>query len=86
MDAKIDGLRLNMSGLIAGSNEVNAKVCAPAARRIAQRVSAGGGRPRVETHTRTSAGNFARTRVVDDSPDVHRREARNGTMARSMGG
>lgn len=88
MDAKIDGLRLNMAGLIQGSNEVNEKVCLPAARKIAARANASGaGAPyKVVSTPRGSSGGWARTRVVDDSPQAIRREAKRGTLARSMGG
>lgn len=83
MDAKITDVKLNMAGLIQGSNEVNERVCVPAMRRVASRI---GGAARVEVHTRVGTGAWARTRVVDDSPGVHRREARTGIMARSLGG
>lgn len=85
-DGKIEGLRLNMQGLIDVSNQANDAVVAPMARRASARANSAGARSRVEISPRTSVGGWARSRVIDSSPGALRRESRTGALARSING
>ena len=71
-------VRLNMDGLIAIANQINADVCEPIAAEIAAEV---GGR--VETDPRTGIDDWAHAYVVIDDPWP---EIKSGRLSRALGG
>ncbi len=91
----ISGVKLNMPGLIAISNEVNGTVCrelaekAKAAMESDARTFAVSGDYaesfEITSDQRTGADDFAHTYVYSTSPYALQVEARHGTMARGLG-
>ena len=89
----MDDFKLNMSALIALSNEVNEQVCRPMAEAVAARARAAApvetGAYRDSIHVvsdpRTGRGDWAHTYVVADDRKAWVVESRTGILARALG-
>lgn len=75
--------KMNMPVLVELSNQVNEKVARPIAERVARQAGAG---VEVRSTPRSGVGGWARTRVLTVTPEAMRREVREGTLARALGG
>lgn len=76
-------LKLNWPALIELSNEANEQLARPIAERVA---SVAGEGVVVDDDSRGSKSGWARTRVLTTTVESMRRESREGTLARALGG